>query len=240
MRVAVGAAVADAETEQLPEYEVPVEVPLEGADEGVQVTGVDVVDDGVGRRRWLLTWRHQLLIWTHGGVFKDGSGGRLAHKSSLVREKFGRKATSSDRARCVRRSAFRRLGECGRKPAGKSKMVGKGAPLSILIKVGGCSALCVTRFVAPGHEAPFSLPQSVAFATGTVLRAGVLQVLPIGGAEVIHGCNEMGDALPAFFARAQVPPIIPEMAPCNVSSDSPMAAFVTYELPGSLLKLICN
>jgi hypothetical protein len=38
----------------------------------------------------------------------------------------------------------------------------------------------------------------------------------------------------------QASPIIPEMAPCNVSADSSMAACITYELPGSLLKPICD
>jgi hypothetical protein len=50
----------------------------------------------------------------------------------------------------------------------------------------------------------------------------------------------MGGKLLAFFARASNSPINPEMAPCNVSEGSPMAAFITYELPGSLLKLICD
>jgi hypothetical protein len=51
--------------------------------------------------------------------------------------------------------------------AGKKleKMVCKGEPLSTLVNMGGHSALgvvLITRFVAPGHKAPFSLPQSVA------------------------------------------------------------------------------
>jgi hypothetical protein len=70
MGVVVGASATAAHTDkqQLPENEVPVVVPLEGAGEGVQATGVgsDVVDGDIGRRRWLLTWRHQLLRWTHG------------------------------------------------------------------------------------------------------------------------------------------------------------------------------
>jgi hypothetical protein len=70
MGVAVGASAtaADAEIEQLPEDEGPVVVPLEGAGEGVQVTGVlgDVVHGYVGRRRWQLKWRHQLLNKTQG------------------------------------------------------------------------------------------------------------------------------------------------------------------------------
>jgi hypothetical protein len=36
----------------------------------------------------------------------------------------------------------------------------------------------------------------------------------------------------------QASPIIPEMAPCNVSADLPIAACITYDLPGSHLKLI--
>jgi hypothetical protein len=38
----------------------------------------------------------------------------------------------------------------------------------------------------------------------------------------------------------QASPIIPETAPCNVSADLPMAACITYELPGSHLKPICD
>jgi hypothetical protein len=59
----------------------------------------------------------------------------------------------------------------------------KGEPLSTLVKMGDQSALGVvfiTRFVAPGHEAPFSLPQSVAFAAGTIVHIDVLQLLPVG------------------------------------------------------------
>jgi hypothetical protein len=36
----------------------------------------------------------------------------------------------------------------------------------------------------------------------------------------------------------QASPISPEMAPCSVSADLPMAVRITYELPGFLLKLI--
>jgi hypothetical protein len=53
-------------------------------------------------------------------------------------------------------------------------MVCKGDPLSTLVKVGGRSALAVVKvlcFIAPGHEAPFSLPQSVEFAAGTIVHA---------------------------------------------------------------------
>jgi hypothetical protein len=65
------------------------------------------------------------------------------------------------------------------------KMVCKGEPLSTFGKMGGRSALgfvSITRFVAPGHEALFSLPQSVAFA-GTVVHADVLQLLPVSVVE---------------------------------------------------------
>jgi hypothetical protein len=66
------------------------------------------------------------------------------------------------------------------------KMVFKGEPLSTLVKMCGRSALGVghiTRFVAPRHEAPSSLPHSVAFAAGTIVHADVLQLLPVGGVE---------------------------------------------------------
>jgi hypothetical protein len=66
------------------------------------------------------------------------------------------------------------------------KMVCKGKPLSTLVKMGGRSALDIVRvtsFVTPGHQAPFSLPQSVAFAAGTIVHADVLQLLPVGGVE---------------------------------------------------------
>jgi hypothetical protein len=64
--VVVLAAAANAKTEQLPEDEDPVVVPLEAVGEGVQVTGMvgAVLRGNVGRRRWLLSWRHRLLIWT--------------------------------------------------------------------------------------------------------------------------------------------------------------------------------
>jgi hypothetical protein len=39
-----------------------------------------------------------------------------------------------------------------------------------------------------------------------------------------------------FMPSPQASPIIPR----NASADSPMAACITYELPGSLLKLICD
>jgi hypothetical protein len=45
-------------------------------------------------------------------------------------------------------------------------------------------------------------------------------------------------ALCVVVPGPQASPISPEMALCNVSVDSPMAACITYELPGSLLKLL--
>jgi hypothetical protein len=66
------------------------------------------------------------------------------------------------------------------------KMFCKGEPLSTMVKMGGRNAqgvVHITSFVAPGHEAPFSLPQSVAFAAGTIMHADVLQLLPVGGVE---------------------------------------------------------
>jgi hypothetical protein len=107
---------------------------------------------------------------------------------SLVREKFGRKATSNDCARRVQ-SMYGGvlLVELGSAAGNKlEKMVCQGDPLSTLVKMGGRCALGVvhiTCFVARGHEAPFSLPQSVAFAAGYIMHADVLQLLPVGGVE---------------------------------------------------------
>jgi hypothetical protein len=241
--VGVSAAATDSEAEQLPEDEGPVVVPLEGAGEGVQVTGVggDVVDDDLQLAADIEASAAQTDAWV---VIKDGSGERRIHKSSFVREKFGRKATSNDRARRVQ-SMYGGMPLVGMGSAAGNKlkkMVCKDDPLSTLVKVGGRSALAVvhiTHFVAPGHEAPFSLPQSVAFAAGTIVHANVLQLLPVGG---VHN-----DALWQWDGRRiasvvvpgpQASPINPEIAPCNVSADSPMAACITYEFPGSLLKLI--
>jgi hypothetical protein len=97
------AAAGDAEAEQLPENEGPVVVPLEGVGEGVQMMGMDdeVVDVGVGRRCWLLTWRKAVAQMDAWVVIKDGSGGSVFKKLLVLREKFGRKATSNDCNRCV-------------------------------------------------------------------------------------------------------------------------------------------
>jgi hypothetical protein len=178
-----------------------------------------------------------------GVVFKDGSGARRVFKSSFlsVQEVWATWNVKRLRSPCskhVRRSAFWGIGESGRNKL--EKMACKGEPLSTLVKMGGRSVLLVgvvtiTRFVAPGHEAPFSLPQSVAFAAGTIVHTVVQQLLPVGVVE--NDLREDGIAR-AIVPGLQASPIIPEMAPCNVSADLPIAACITYELPGSLLKLI--
>jgi hypothetical protein len=118
----------------------------------------------------------------------------------------------------------------------------QGPPLSTLVKVGGRRALPVvqvTRCVATGHEAPFSLPQSVAFAAGTIMHVDVLKLLPAGGIEDATQWQWDGWRIASVAVPGpQASPIIPEMAPCSVGADWPMAACITYELPGSLLKLI--
>jgi hypothetical protein len=83
-----------------------------------------------------------------------------------------------------------RIGERGRNTL--DKMVCKDEPLSTLVKMGGRSALgvvSITRFGAPGHETPFSLPQSVEFAAGTIVHADALQLLPVG--VVVDDCERM-------------------------------------------------
>jgi hypothetical protein len=88
-------------------------------------------------------------------------------------------------------------------------MVFKGEPLSTLVRMGARCALglvLLSHFVAPGHEAPFSLPQSVAFAAGTIVHADVLQLLPVSVVQ--------GDGIASIVGPGtQASPIIPEMAP---------------------------
>jgi hypothetical protein len=172
------------ELEQLSKDEGHVVVPRYGR----RHTGW-AVDGDVGRRRWLPTWRHQLLRWKRGWCSRMDQGeGAFSRAHSLVREKFGRKATSNDCARRVQ-SMYKGvpLGGLGSAAGNKLEtMVYKGEPLSTLIKMGGRSAISIvpiTRFVAPGHEAPFSPPQSVAFAAGTIVHADVLQLRPVGVVE---------------------------------------------------------
>jgi hypothetical protein len=117
-------------------------------------------------------------------------------------------------------------------------MVCKGDPLSTLVNMGSHSALGVfhvTHLVVPGHEAPFSLPQSVAFAAGTIVHADVLQLLPVGGLEDDKGTR--GGALLAFFCPARK---LPLSSLKWHRADSPMTACITNELLGSLLKLISD
>jgi hypothetical protein len=92
--------------------------------------------------------------------------------------------------------------------------------------------------LSPGQEAPFSPAQSAAFAAGTIVLANLLQLLLVSGVEDDRG--RLGGALLSFCAQPSSFPYHPEMAPCNVSVDSTMAACITYELPGTLLKLICD
>jgi hypothetical protein len=83
------------------------------------------------------------------------------------------------------------------------KMGFKGDSLSTLVKMGGRSAVGVvhiTRFVAPGHEAPFSLAQSVAFAAGTIVHADLSQLPLVGSVEDDRG--RLGGALLAFLCQA--------------------------------------
>jgi hypothetical protein len=83
---------------------------------------------------------------------------------SLVREKIGQKATSNDCARRVQ-SMYGGVPLVGlERTAGNKleKMVCKGEPLSTFVKMGARCALglvLLSHFVAPGHEAPSSLPQ---------------------------------------------------------------------------------
>jgi hypothetical protein len=118
----------------------------------------------------------------------DQGEGVFPRAHALVSEKFGRKATSND---CTRRiqSMYGEVSLGGLESVAGNKlekMVWRGEPLSTLVKMGGRSALgidSITRFVAPGHEAPFSLPQSVEFPAGTIVHADVLQLLPVGVVE---------------------------------------------------------
>jgi hypothetical protein len=68
----------------------------------------------------------------------------------------------------------------------------------------------------------------------------VLHLLLVDGVQDDTRWQWDGLRIASVCARASSFPIIPEMAPCNVSADSPMAICITYELPGSLLKLICD
>jgi hypothetical protein len=176
-------------------------------------------------------------------VIKDRSEGRCVHKSSLVREKFWRKATSKDRTQRVR-SMYGGAPLAGMESTAGNKlerMVCKGDPLSTLVKVSCRSVLNVvhvTRFVDSGHEAPFSLLRSTAFAAGTIVHADVLQLLPFGGVEDDTRWQWDGRRILACWCPAlRLPLSSLRWHRGNIRMDMPMATCVTYELPGSLLKL---
>jgi hypothetical protein len=78
-------------------------------------------------------------------VIKNGLGERCVYKSSLVREKLGQKAMSNDRARSVQ-STCGGVSLVGLESVAGNKLkrvVCKGDPLSMLVKVGGHSPLAV-------------------------------------------------------------------------------------------------
>jgi hypothetical protein len=167
---------------------------------------------------------------------------RRVQMSSLVREKFRRIRYNVKHSPCSKHRFFL-MGLESTAGNKLEKTVCKGAPLSTLAKVCGHTALGVvhvdvTRFVAPGHDAPFSLPQPVAFADGTIVHADVLQLLSGGGVEDDTRWQWDGQRVTSVFVLGpQASPIIPDMAPCNVNADLNMAACITYELPGALLRL---
>jgi hypothetical protein len=93
-------------------------------------------------------------------VTKDGSGeGVFTRALSLVGEKLRRKAMSSDHAQRFQ-CMYGGVPLVGLESAAGNKLekvVCKGDPLSMLVKVGCLSVLGVvhfTRFVGPGHERP--------------------------------------------------------------------------------------
>jgi hypothetical protein len=71
------------------------------------------------------------------------------------------------------------------------------------------------------------------------VHADVLQLLPVGGVEDDALWQGVGRRIATVVVLSpQASPIDSEMAPCNVSVDSPKIACITFELPGSLLRLI--
>jgi hypothetical protein len=118
------------------------------------------------------------------------------------------------------------------------KVACKGEPLSTLVKMGGHSAqgvFSITRCAAPVTRCPsacHSLLRLLLAPSCTLMYCSFFLL-------VVE--REAGRRIASVFVPSpQASPIIPEMAPCNVSADSPTAACITYELPGSLLKLICD
>jgi hypothetical protein len=78
-------------------------------------------------------------------------------------------------------------------------MVCKSEPLSKLVKMGRFSALAcvqVTCVAAPGNEAPFSLPQSIACANVSIVHAYALQLGAVYHPHHHHCC-----ACPSVFPR---------------------------------------
>jgi hypothetical protein len=84
----------------------------------------------------------------------------------------------------VRRSASRGVGERGRQQTGEDGLQGR-SPVHVVQGGRSQSASCCKSgpLVVHGHEVPFSLPQAVAFPAGTIVRADVLPLLPVGGVE---------------------------------------------------------
>jgi hypothetical protein len=71
------------------------------------------------------------------------------------------------------------------------------------------------------------------------VHAVALQLLPVDGAKNDTLWHWDGRRIArVVMPGTQASPVILEMAPCSVSVDSLMAACITYELPGSRLKLI--
>jgi hypothetical protein len=114
-------------------------------------------------------------------VFIDGSGGRRVPKSSLIgaREGWQRQTAWLIVFKACTVECILRDWRARQETSWKDGLQGR-TP----VHVGGRSALGVvhiTSFVFPGHEAPFSLPQFVALAAGTIVHAHVVQLLPVGG-----------------------------------------------------------
>jgi hypothetical protein len=113
-------------------------------------------------------------------AFKAKEGNIAASSLTLTGNQFiGARSPCSKH----RRSASRGLGERGKQYAVKHGMQGRP---SVHVGQGGRSqrTRCYPRHpLCCGHEVLFSLPQSVAFAAGTIVHADVVQRLPVGGVE---------------------------------------------------------
>jgi hypothetical protein len=160
-----------------------------------------MVNGDVGRRRWLLTWRHQLLRWTHGWCSRMDQGEGVFTRAPSCARSLGERQCQT-----IALDVFKACTEeClswawrARQEASWKKWLARATPCPIWSRwaVAVRQALSVllpglARVVAPGHDVPFSLPQSVTLVFGTILHADVLQLLPVSGVVVIHGCNGMG------------------------------------------------